>query len=53
VVWVAIAHERLGSGPTLIVGRPLIGLNTERYARGAELRFALVRVNERRERLAP
>ena len=28
------------------VGRPLIRLNTERYAREAQFRFALVRVNE-------
>ena len=28
------------------VGRPLIDLNAERYAREAEFRFALVRVNE-------
>ena len=49
MVWVAIAYAGLGSGLTLIVGRPLIGLNTERYAREAELRFALVRVNESAE----
>ena len=49
MVWVAIAYAGLGSGLTLLVGRPLIGLNTERYAREAELRFALVRVNESAE----
>jgi vitamin B12/bleomycin/antimicrobial peptide transport system ATP-binding/permease protein len=49
MVWVAIAYAGLGSGLTLLVGRPLIGLNTDRYAREAELRFALVRVNESAE----
>ena len=31
---------------TWLVGRPLIGLNVDRYAREAELRFSLMRVNE-------
>jgi putative ATP-binding cassette transporter len=34
------------------VGRPLIALNTERYAREAEFRFALVRANEFGESIA-
>ena len=45
MVWVAIFYALIGSGLTWLVGRPLIRLNTERYAREAELRFALVRVN--------
>jgi vitamin B12/bleomycin/antimicrobial peptide transport system ATP-binding/permease protein len=49
MVWVAIGYAALGSGLTWLVGRPLIRLNTERYAREAELRFALVRVNESAE----
>lgn len=49
MVWVAIGYAALGSGLTWFVGRPLIRLNTERYAREAELRFALVRVNESAE----
>jgi vitamin B12/bleomycin/antimicrobial peptide transport system ATP-binding/permease protein len=52
MVWVAIAYAGLGSGLTWLVGRPLIRLNTERYAREAELRFALVRVNENAEGVA-
>ena len=52
MVWVAIGYAGLGSGLTWLVGRPLIGLNTERYAREAELRFALVRVNESAESVA-
>ena len=34
------------------VGMPLIGLNSELYAREAELRFALVRTNESAESIA-
>jgi putative ATP-binding cassette transporter len=52
MVWVAIGYAGLGSGLTWLVGRPLIRLNTERYAREAELRFALVRVNESAESVA-
>src|SRR5674476_1213457 len=40
------------SGLTWPVGRPLIALNGERYAREAEFRFALVRVNESGESIA-
>jgi vitamin B12/bleomycin/antimicrobial peptide transport system ATP-binding/permease protein len=35
-----------------LVGRPLIRLNAERYAREADLRYALVRVNERSDSVA-
>jgi putative ATP-binding cassette transporter len=52
MVWVAIAYAVLGSGFTWWVGRPLIRLNTQRYAREADLRFALVRVNENAEGVA-
>lgn len=52
MVWVAIGYAGLGSGLTWLVGRPLIRLNTERYAREADLRFALVRVNESAESVA-
>jgi putative ATP-binding cassette transporter len=52
MVWVAIGYAGLGSGLTWLVGRPLIALNTQRYAREAELRFALVRVNESAESVA-
>jgi putative ATP-binding cassette transporter len=52
MVWVAIGYALIGSGLTWLVGRPLIRLNTERYAREAELRFALVRVNESAESVA-
>src|SRR5918993_5286297 len=52
MVWVAIGYAGIGSGLTWLVGRPLIWLNTERYAREADLRFALVRVNESAESVA-
>jgi vitamin B12/bleomycin/antimicrobial peptide transport system ATP-binding/permease protein len=52
MVWVAIVYAVIGSGLTLLVGRPLIRLNTERYAREADLRFAIVRVSESAESVA-
>jgi putative ATP-binding cassette transporter len=52
MVWCALAYASIGSGLTWLVGRPLIGLNGERYAREAEFRFALVRVNESGESIA-
>jgi vitamin B12/bleomycin/antimicrobial peptide transport system ATP-binding/permease protein len=52
MVWCALAYALIGSGLTWIVGRPLIALNGERYAREAEFRFALVRVNESGESIA-
>ena len=41
-----------GQDLTWLVGRPLIRLNTERYAREADLRFAIVRVSESAESVA-
>lgn len=52
LVWCALAYALSGSWLTWRMGRPLIGLNAERYAREAELRFALVRVNEHAEGIA-
>ena len=52
MVWCALAYAIVGSGLTWLVGRPLIALNGERYAREAEFRFALVRVNESGESIA-
>ena len=46
MVWCAVAYAMIGSVLTWLVGRPLIPLNAERYAREADFRFALVRVNE-------
>ncbi len=52
MVWIAIGYAGVGSCLTWIVGKRLIELNTRRYAREAELRFALVRVNENAEGVA-
>jgi len=52
MVWCAIIYAAIGSVLTWRVGTPLIGLNAELYAREADLRFALVRVNESAESIA-
>jgi vitamin B12/bleomycin/antimicrobial peptide transport system ATP-binding/permease protein len=46
MVWAAILYASAGSLMSYWVGRGLIGRNAERYAREADLRFSLVRVNE-------
>src|SRR5271166_4992022 len=46
LVWCALFYAGAASLLSWRVGRPLIDLNAERYAREAEFRFALVRVNE-------
>jgi putative ATP-binding cassette transporter len=52
MVWCALLYAAVGSGLSWRVGRPLIRLNAERYAREADLRFALVRVNEHTDSIA-
>ncbi len=46
MVWAAIAYAGAGSLLSYRVGKSLVHRNAERYAREAELRFSLVRVNE-------
>ena len=46
MVWCALIYAGLASFVSWRVGRRLIPLNAERYAREADFRFALVRVNE-------
>jgi len=46
MVWAAILYAASASWLSWLVGRPLIGLNGERYAREADLRYSMVRVNE-------
>ncbi len=46
MVWCALAYALGGSWLTWLIGRPLIKLNAERYAREADLRYAIVRINE-------
>ena len=46
MLWAAIFYASAGSLLSYWVGRGLINRNADRYAREADLRFALVRVNE-------
>ena len=46
MVWCALLYAGTASFLSWRVGRPLITLDAERYAREADLRFALVRANE-------
>ncbi len=46
MVWCALVYALTASWLSWVVGRPLINLNTRRYALEAGLRFALVRLNE-------
>lgn len=46
MVWAAILYSGTASWLSWMVGRPLIALNGDRYAREADLRYSLVRVNE-------
>ncbi|MBV9725842.1 MAG: ABC transporter ATP-binding protein/permease, partial [Gammaproteobacteria bacterium] len=46
MVWCALFYAGTASVLSWLVGRPLVALDAERYAREANLRFALVRANE-------
>src|SRR6185369_9030179 len=46
MLWAAVTYAVLGSILSYWVGRSLINRNSERYAREADLRFSLVRINE-------
>jgi vitamin B12/bleomycin/antimicrobial peptide transport system ATP-binding/permease protein len=52
MVWCALASAGAASWLSWLVGRPLVPLNSERYAQEAELRFALVRLNEHVDNVA-
>jgi putative ATP-binding cassette transporter len=52
MVWCALIYSGIASYGSWRVGRPLIALNAERYAREADLRFGLVQVNERTHAIA-
>src|SRR5271166_1489746 len=52
MVWCALLYAGTASWLSWRVGRPLIELNSERYAREADLRFALVRLNEHSDSVA-
>ncbi len=46
MVWSALLYAGLASLASWRVGRPLVDLNAERYARESDVRFSLVRVNQ-------
>jgi putative ATP-binding cassette transporter len=46
MVWAALIYAGTASWLSWRIGRPLIQLQADRYAREAELRYALVRLNE-------
>jgi len=46
MLWAAVVYAAAGSLLSYWVGRSLINRNSERYAREADLRFSLVRINE-------
>jgi putative ATP-binding cassette transporter len=46
MLWAAVTYAALGSLLSYWVGRSLINRNSDRYAREADLRFSLVRINE-------
>jgi len=52
MVWFALAYAGLGSALTWAFGRPMVRLNSDRNAREADFRFALVRVRENSEAIA-
>lgn len=52
MVWAAIVYSGSASLLSYWVGKSLIGRNADRYAREADLRFSLVRVNEHIDSIA-
>ncbi len=46
MVWAAFLYAGSASIISWLVGRPLIQLNSDRYAREADLRFSMMRINE-------
>ncbi|HTV52876.1 MAG TPA: ABC transporter ATP-binding protein/permease [Steroidobacteraceae bacterium] len=52
MVWAAVLYAGSASLLSYLVGRSLVARNAERYAREADLRFSLVRVNEHIDAIA-
>lgn len=46
MVWAALAYAGVASGISWLLGRPLIRLNADHYAREAEMRVALVNASQ-------
>ena len=47
MVWAGLAYAGTASATSWLLGRPLIRLNADHYAREADLRAALVRISDR------
>lgn len=52
MVWCALIYSATGTWLSWLVGRPLIRLDAERYAREAHLRFSLSRASEHADDIA-
>ena len=52
MLWAAVTYAAAGSLLSYWVGRSLINRNSDRYAREADLRFSLVRINEHLDGIA-
>ncbi|WP_410498443.1 ABC transporter ATP-binding protein/permease [Chitinibacter sp. S2-10] len=52
MVWAAIIYALIGTGITILLGRPLVGLNFMQQRYEADFRFGLVRVRENAESIA-
>ena len=52
MVWAAVVYSGSASLLSYWVGRSLVNRNADRYAREADLRFSLVRVNEHIDAIA-
>ncbi|WP_051534789.1 ABC transporter ATP-binding protein/permease [Deefgea rivuli] len=52
MVWIAIIYALIGTGITILLGRPLVGLNFLQQRYEADFRFGLVRVRENAESIA-
>jgi putative ATP-binding cassette transporter len=52
MVWVVIIYALIGTGITILLGRPLVGLNFMQQRYEADFRFGLMRVRENAESIA-
>jgi putative ATP-binding cassette transporter len=52
MVWCALLYGASGSWLTWRVGRPLVGMNSQRYQRESEFRFALFQANQQIQNIA-
>ena len=52
MVWCALLYAASGSWLTWRVGRPLVGMNSRRYQRESEFRFALFQANQQIQDIA-